>query len=156
MVDASYEGKIGVFKIAEKDGRLVGAGFADKKKAASGKVSPLLKKALREMDEYFKGSRTKFSVSLSPEGTAFQKKVWKALQAIPYGKTVSYKEIARRVGHPKAVRAVGTAVGSNPFCILIPCHRVVASDGSLGGYAFGLKKKEALLRLEKVSLPGAL
>jgi O-6-methylguanine DNA methyltransferase len=86
---------------------------------------------------------------VSLEGTAFQKKVWKALQTIPWGGSISYGQLARRIGRPTAVRAVAGAVGDNPVPILVPCHRVVASDGSLGGYAYGRRKKAWLLRHER-------
>lgn len=100
--------------------------------------------------EYLEGKRTSFDHLdlLDPEGTDFQKSVWKALLKIPYGKTSSYKEIAKIIGRPKANQAVGTAIGKNPFLIIIPCHRVIKSDGSLGGFAYGKEIKKALLRIE--------
>lgn len=108
-----------------------------------------LREAVTQLEEYFQGKRKKFTLSLKPEGTDFQKKVWKQLQKIPFGKTCSYKEIAIRIKNKKAVRAVGSANGKNPFFIIVPCHRVIASDGSLGGYAGGLEVKIKLLKLEK-------
>lgn len=101
------------------------------------------------MTEYFNGKRETFDLPLSFNGTSFQTKVWNELQKIPYGKTVSYMELAYKIGAPKAVRAVGTAVGRNPICILIPCHRVLASDGTMGGYVAGVQCKEQLLELER-------
>ena len=86
-----------------------------------------------------------------PEGTRFQKKVWKELLKIPFGQTVSYRELARRIGHPKAFRAVGSAVGKNPLPITIPCHRVIRSDGKIGGYSGGVRKKRRLLAREQKS-----
>lgn len=109
----------------------------------------LLKKAATQLDEYFHGKRKKFELPLEPQGTDFQKKVWKELTKIPYGETRSYKEIAIAIKHPKAYRAVGTANGCNPLSVIVPCHRVIASDGSLGGYAGGLKIKKTLLELER-------
>ena len=85
---------------------------------------------------------------MNPEGTDFQKSVWQALLKIPYGKTSSYKELANEIGKPKAMRAVGTAVGKNPFLIIVPCHRVIKNDGSLGGFAYGSEIKKKLLKIE--------
>jgi len=104
--------------------------------------------AVRQLREYFAGRRSEFDLPLGPEGTTFQRSVWRTLQEIPYGQTVSYGELARRVGNPKASRAVGSANGKNPLPIVIPCHRVIASDGTLGGFGGGLPTKEALLALE--------
>lgn len=113
-----------------------------------GKEIVILKQAANELSEYFAGNRTTFSVELDIEGTPFQKRVWQQLQKIPYGKTVSYRDIASRIKSEKAFRAVGTANGKNPLCIVIPCHRVIAADGSLGGYSAGLDLKVKLLKLE--------
>lgn len=98
--------------------------------------------------EYFTGNRLTFELDLAPDGTPFQKEVWQALCDIPYGETTSYSEIARRVGRPAAVRAVGAANGKNPLPIVIPCHRVIGKDGSLTGFGGGLRAKETLLALE--------
>lgn len=103
---------------------------------------------VKELREYFRGIRRKFDLPLDLHGTDFQKRCWKALTRIPYGKTKTYAEIAQAVGRPKASRAVGQANHSNPLAIVVPCHRVVQADGSLGGYGGGLDKKVALLRLE--------
>jgi methylated-DNA-[protein]-cysteine S-methyltransferase len=109
----------------------------------------LAQQAAQELTEYLAGRRTEFTVPLDLQGTAFQKQVWKALLEIPYGETRSYGEIARRVGRPGAARAVGMANHYNPAGIIVPCHRVIGSDGSLTGYAGGLNKKSKLLRLEQ-------
>jgi len=101
-----------------------------------------------QLDEYFAGSRTAFDVPVRLEGTEFQRAVWAELCAIPYGSTISYGELARRVGNPKASRAVGLANGRNPVAVIVPCHRVIAGDGTLGGYGGGLDRKAALLGLE--------
>ena len=101
-----------------------------------------------QLKEYFAGERTWFDLKLAPEGTEFQRQVWKALRRIPYGKTISYGELADRIGNPKAVRAVGGANGKNPIPIVIPCHRVIGADGSLTGFGGGLETKVALLSLE--------
>ena len=110
-----------------------------------------LRAARRELEEYFEGGRREFSVALAPAGTPFQMRVWQALRAIPYGETISYGELARRIENPRAVRAVGLANGRNPLSIIVPCHRVIAADGSLGGYGGGLERKRILLALEKVT-----
>ena len=111
--------------------------------------TPLLAEARRQLEEYFAGSRRVFDLPLAPEGTAFQRAVWEALQAIPYGETRTYGQIAAAVGRPKASRAVGGACHCNPIGIIIPCHRVVGSSGRLTGYAGGLDRKAALLALEQ-------
>jgi methylated-DNA-[protein]-cysteine S-methyltransferase len=103
----------------------------------------------RQLEEYFAGERTTFEVKLAPEGAPFEREVWHALEAIPYGETVSYGEIARRVGQPTAARAVGTANGRNPISVIVPCHRVIGADGSLTGYGGGLERKRLLLELER-------
>lgn len=109
-------------------------------------------RAARELDEYFAGKRLKFTVPLDLQGTPFQLQVWSTLRKIPFGKAVSYGEEARMLGKPKAARAVGSANGRNPIPIIVPCHRVVAGDGSLGGYSAGLTMKRKLLALEGVSV----
>ena len=102
----------------------------------------------RQLDGYFAGRRRRFDLPLAPTGTAFQRQVLKALQAIPYGETRSYKQVAEAIGKPRAVRAVGAANGRNPLPIIIPCHRVIGSDGSLTGFGGGLDAKRQLLALE--------
>lgn len=112
-------------------------------------VTPLLERCREEVQAYFQGRLKAFTLPLAPEGTPFQKQVWQALLAIPYGETRSYQEIARTVGRPKATRAVGGANHHNPISLIIPCHRVIGADGGLTGYGGGLHRKEALLALEK-------
>jgi len=102
-----------------------------------------------QLEEYFEGRRREFQLALAPEGTPFQLRVWKALLDIPYGETISYGELAERIGQPSASRAVGLANGSNPIPIVIPCHRVIGSNGKLTGYGGGLAIKERLLALER-------
>jgi methylated-DNA-[protein]-cysteine S-methyltransferase len=102
----------------------------------------------RQLEEYFAGERTTFEVKLAAEGAPFEREVWHALEEIPFGETVSYGEIARRVGQPTAARAVGTANGRNPIAVIVPCHRVIGADGSLTGYGGGLERKRLLLELE--------
>jgi methylated-DNA-[protein]-cysteine S-methyltransferase len=103
----------------------------------------------RQLDEYFAGARSDFDLPLHLDGTPFQQAVWAQLQAIPYGETISYGELARRVGNPKASRAVGLANGRNPIAVIVPCHRVIAADGTLGGYGGGPDRKTLLLELER-------
>jgi len=110
---------------------------------------PLLEQVRRELDEYFRGCRRAFSVPLVYPGTPFQYKVWNALLAIPYGETISYEELARRVGSPSGQRAAGHANGQNPIALIIPCHRVINKDGKLGGYGGGLWRKRILLGIER-------
>jgi len=110
---------------------------------------PVIAAARRQLDEYFGGQRTAFDLPLDLQGgTPFQRAVWQALLAIPTGQRTSYAVLSQRIGRPAAVRAVGAAVGRNPVSIVVPCHRVVGTDGSLTGYAGGLERKTALLRLE--------
>lgn len=109
----------------------------------------LIKRAANQLLEYLEGKRKSFDLPLNPKGTEFQKKVWKALCDIPYGETRTYKEIAVAIGNPKGPRAVGMANNKNPIMIVIPCHRVIGSNGSLVGYAGGLHIKEKLLLIEK-------
>lgn len=105
----------------------------------------VLEDCVQQLNEYFEGRRTAFDLQLNPEGTDFQKKVWAQLQNIPYGKTCSYLELSQKIGNVKAIRAVANANGKNPLWIVIPCHRVIGSNGSLTGYAGGLKRKQWLL-----------
>lgn len=105
-------------------------------------------RATRQLDEYFRGKRREFSLRLAPRGTPFQLEVWRALEALPYGTTASYADVARKIGRPAATRAVGAANGRNPLPIVLPCHRVVGRDGSLTGYGGGLERKLWLLRHE--------
>jgi len=105
-----------------------------------------------QLREYFAGKRTTFDLALIPQGTEFQVKVWNELRRIPYGETISYKQLAERIGKPKAVRAVGAANGANPIPIVIPCHRVIGNDGSLTGFGGGLPLKKRLLELESRQL----
>ena len=109
---------------------------------------PLLRQAKRELAEYFAGRRKRFTVRLAPKGTSFQRAVWKAIAGVGFGRTIAYAELARRAGRPGSARAAGAATGRNPIGVIVPCHRIVGSNGSLTGYAGGLEKKRALLALE--------
>jgi methylated-DNA-[protein]-cysteine S-methyltransferase len=130
----------------------------DRGKAArvkgAAKAERILGTTATQLAEYFAGTRRKFTVPLDLHGTPFQVQVWCTLQKIPFGKAVSYAEEARMLGKPKAARAVGSANGRNPVPIIVPCHRVVSADGTLGGYSAGLPMKRKLLALEGVSVAG--
>ena len=114
---------------------------------------PVLLEAARQLEAYFSGGLTAFSLTVAPAGTPFQRKVWRALQGIPWGQAISYGELARRIGSPGSARAVGMANGRNPVAIVIPCHRVIGADGSLTGYGGGLDRKKWLLAHEGVATP---
>ena len=114
----------------------------------------IVRQAEKELREYFSGRRQKFTVKLDLDGTEFQRTAWEAMRRIPFGSTISYGDQAKAIGKPKAFRAVGSANGRNPVPIIVPCHRVLASDGSLGGYSLGLSMKRRLLALEGVSVAG--
>ncbi|HEY8068886.1 MAG TPA: methylated-DNA--[protein]-cysteine S-methyltransferase [Burkholderiales bacterium] len=109
-----------------------------------------LKQAKRELAEYFAGRRKRFDVALAPDGTPFQRAVWKAISSVGFGKTLTYAELAGKAGFPGSARAAGAATGRNPISIIVPCHRIVGSNGSLTGYAGGLDRKRALLALEGI------
>lgn len=152
---------IGFLELEARDGAITCIRFAGKKSepkdgtdGAGGTDEPnseqqVITDTIQQLREYFAGNRKEFSIPLRPEGTEFQRRVWKALMQIPYGETRSYGEVACMVGNPRACRAVGMANHNNPVPILIPCHRVVGKNGNLTGYAGGLDKKTALLELER-------
>ena len=108
----------------------------------------IVRRTARQMAQYFDGKLKEFDLPLAPKGTAFQSAVWNAISSVKYGETVTYSELARRAGHPDGIRAAGTATGRNPITIIVPCHRIIGSDGSLTGYAGGLERKRALQALE--------
>lgn len=141
---------VGVLQITADDEGVIAINRVTKHstRAGSAKAGRHADKAVRELREYFSGTRRSFSVALHLEGTAFQQRAWAAMRKIPYGATISYATQAKKIGQPRATRAVGTANGANPIPIIVPCHRVIASDGSLGGYALGLAMKQRLLALE--------
>ncbi|QEE48690.1 methylated-DNA--[protein]-cysteine S-methyltransferase [Flavobacterium alkalisoli] len=120
----------------------------DDKLVPSHDIPHELADAAKQLEEYFEGKRTGFDFKLNPQGTDFQKKVWKALLEIPFGKTMSYQDLSIKLGDVKAIRAVASANGKNPLWIVVPCHRVIGSDGSLTGYAGGLWRKKWLLEHE--------
>jgi methylated-DNA-[protein]-cysteine S-methyltransferase len=153
-----YQSAVGeLFAYAQED-QLIGLTFKANNAAFLKKLAGLsvtekstsfIKEVQRQLEQYFKGQRRDFSLALAPNGTDFQKEAWKALSRIPYGTTISYGEQARQIKSEKAVRAVGAANGRNPISIIVPCHRVIAGNGKLTGYAGGLAVKLHLLQLEK-------
>lgn len=145
---AYYNSPIGTIEISGTEEGVLSILFVEKTEE-TGYVSEAVQDCLEQLDEYFTGSRKDFDVKFILEGTDFQKKVWKALTSIPYGKTAAYKDIAEAVGSPKAVRAVGSTNSKNPISIIVPCHRVIGANGTLTGYAGGLWRKEWLLNHEK-------
>ena len=154
-VQARYASPLGPMIVAATDAGLAGLWFEGQRHLPDTSAWPLapehpvLVDAVAQLRDYFAGRRTRFELPLDLQGgTAFQQSVWQALLAIPAGGTTSYGDISQRVGRPRAVRAVGAAVGRNPVSIVVPCHRVLGRDGSLTGYAGGLERKSALLELE--------
>ncbi|HEX2865765.1 MAG TPA: methylated-DNA--[protein]-cysteine S-methyltransferase [Ignavibacteriales bacterium] len=148
MPEAYYISPFGALKLECSDEALLRIDFIEEGKYASGSSHPVLKEVILQLDEYFTGKRENFELKLEPHGTDFQKRVWNELLKIPFGRTITYLELARRLGDEKVIRAAGTANGKNPIPIIIPCHRVIGSNGKLTGYAGGLHIKEWLLRHE--------
>lgn len=151
LTTAVIRTQIGNIEIEEKEGNIVKIGFTEEANPADEKnvTSPILREAIQQLQEYFAGQRKEFDLPIKMQGTEFQKKVWQALQEIPYGEVSSYGKLAEKIGNAKACRAVGMANHRNPIAIVVPCHRVIGSNGKLVGYAGGLDKKEWLLEMEK-------
>ena len=154
LLHTTIESPVGELLLVGDERRLRGLYMQGGRRAA--RVAPGWKRADEPFDavrdqlgEYFAGERTGFDVPLAPLGTPFQEQVWEGLRRIPYGRTASYGDIARGIGHPSASRAVGMANGRNPISIIVPCHRVIGSDGRLTGYAGGVERKRFLLELER-------
>jgi methylated-DNA-[protein]-cysteine S-methyltransferase len=150
-----YESPLGTMLIAASDRGLAGVWFEGQRHGPDARGwredarHPVLREAVAQLRAYFAGERTAFALPLDLQaGTPFQRSVWTALQDIPRGATTSYAQLARRLGRPQAARAIGAAVGRNPVSIVVPCHRVLGTDGGLTGYAGGLERKTALLKLE--------
>jgi len=141
LVTATPKGLAGVYFKGQKH-------FPKKREWRRDARHPMLRRARRELAEYFAGKRKRFDVPLDPQGTVFQRKIWKAISSVSFGRTLTYSEIAKRAGHAGSARAAGAATGRNPISVIVPCHRIMGSDGSLTGYAGGLNRKRALLRLE--------
>ncbi|MGE0743502.1 MAG: methylated-DNA--[protein]-cysteine S-methyltransferase [Hyphomonadaceae bacterium] len=152
MISCIYESPVGPLTLISNGAALTHLEFENPRypyEAAPAGEDKILAKARRELDAYFAGKLKAFSVAVAPEGTAFQKRCWAALQAIPYGLTRSYGQQANAIGSPQASRAVGLANGRNPISIIIPCHRVIGANGSLTGYGGGMQRKKWLLDLEQ-------
>ena len=144
-----YDTEIGTIKISEKEGKIIGLVFSDSKKENEiEKETDSIIKTYMQLKEYLSGKRKSFDIEIEMIGTEFQKKVWKELLNIPYGETRSYKDIATVIGNEKACRAVGNTNNKNPIAIIVPCHRVVGSNGGMTGYAGGIDIKEKLLKIE--------
>ncbi len=142
----SFESPLGSMVVFADAAAIVAIEFRAAPRATQ--PNALTHQCVQELQEYFDGTRRVFDVPLAFNGTAFQKKVWNAIHRIPFGASKTYGAIAKSIGNPKAVRAVGTATGKNPLCIIVPCHRVLPADGSIGNYASGPAKKAFLLTLE--------
>jgi len=147
---AYYVSPIGPLEVAGTSDGIVSVSFVKTRLSNDRNLPECVKEGIRQLDEYFKGIRKTFSLKLLLQGTPFQKLVWQALKKIPCARTASYGDVARAIGKPKAYRAVGNANNKNPIAIVIPCHRVIGSDGSLVGYGSGLWRKEWLLKHEKM------
>lgn len=146
---------LGNIKIAAEADHLTQLSYSVEQKSAKPE-NPLLISAITQLDEYFHGNRKTFELALNPKGTEFQRKVWDELLKIPFGATISYLELANRLGDVKSIRAAASANGKNPIAIIIPCHRVIGSDGDMTGYAGGIDKKRALLKLEGANVMNQL
>lgn len=151
MDKAIVDSPLGSIELAGDVNGLTSAKILKQQAPPSSKVPDTLQLAREQLLEYFEGQRSEFTLQLHPQGTDFQKKVWQMLSTIPFGKTCSYLELSKKLGDVKAIRAVAAANGKNPLCIIIPCHRVIGSDGSLTGYAGGLHRKKWLLNHESPS-----
>ena len=164
MATLEYASPIGKLLITAHDGQIIGINFTmegapppptlpknfdDNGKSYIDADTTVMQQCAKELEAYFAGTLKAFTVPINPMGTDFRKRVWQALQTIPYGETISYKQLAERVGNPAASRAVGGANHHNPVNIIIPCHRVIGAGGKLTGYGGGLSNKEFLLELEK-------
>ena len=150
-----YKSKIGWLEIVGTSEAITGVNFTDTKQDSDRKIPEILKECRTQLDEYFRGERTDFTVKFILDGTDFQKKVWKRLSKIPFGQTVSYKEVAASIGNEKGFRAVGGATGRNNISVIVPCHRVIGSGGNLVGFGGGLWRKVWLLNHEQAQHPNA-
>jgi len=146
-----YKTPIGTAKIAGDENGVSSVSVLDEAIETSKVIPTCLQDCVKQLDEYFKGKRTDFNLKLNPQGTEFQQKVWNELLNVPYGKTSTYLEQTKKIGDVKAIRAVASANGKNPIWIIIPCHRIIGSDGSLTGYAGGIWRKKWLLEHENPS-----
>ena len=151
-----YKTPIGTAKIVGDKNGISSVSVLNDAIETSKNTPKCLQDCVKQLDEYFKGERTHFSLKLNPKGTEFQKKVWNELLQVPYGKTRTYLEQTKKLGDVKAIRAVASANGKNPIWIIIPCHRIIGSDGSLTGYAGGIWRKKWLLEHENPSTQQSL
>ena len=156
MEEAVIESPLGWAKIEGDLEGLRSISILDQKPLEINEIPELLEDAAYQLREYFEGSRQQFDLELNPQGTEFQLRVWKELKSIPYGKQISYLELSKKLGDVKAIRAVAAANGKNPLWIVIPCHRVIGSNGDLVGYAGGLHRKKWLLNHESPAKQGSL
>ncbi|MEK9608946.1 MAG: methylated-DNA--[protein]-cysteine S-methyltransferase [Flavobacteriaceae bacterium] len=143
-----FESDIGILSVSTHNQEVISISFVDEIEKTSASPSPVLQKALKQIEEYFNGKRSEFDFPYRWVGTDFQVKIWKLVSRIPYGTSLAYVKVAQAYGDAKMVRAVAAALAKNPLIILIPCHRVMGSDGSLVGYSAGIDKKRQLLELE--------
>ncbi|AWA29188.1 cysteine methyltransferase [Flavobacterium magnum] len=156
MQTAYIKTPLGTAEISGDENGICKISIQSAEKEISEKIPAELKEAVTQLRDYFKGERTDFTFRMNPSGTEFQKSVWQELIKIPYGKTVSYMDITKKLGDVKAIRAVASANGKNPLWIAVPCHRVIGTDGSLTGYAGGLWRKKWLLEHESPSAQQSL
>lgn len=152
----TYESPIGKLLITLSDSGIKQIKFVEDETNGLELVANSSHEIVKQLKEYFDLQRTAFTLPLDLQGTAFQKKVWQALLAIPFGTTLSYLKVAQKLGDPKKVRAVAAAIAKNPVLILVPCHRVIGSDAKLVGYSGGLQRKQALLKLEGFQFQNSL
>lgn len=146
---ATFKTEFGLLKIEVENNAVVTMRI-DNSVPVAAPQSPFMKEVFLQLEDYFLGKRRDFNFPIRMEGTPFQQAVWRELMKIPYGETISYQELAKRVGKEKASRAVGNANGRNPICIVVPCHRVVRANGDLGGYAYGVEMKKKLISIEEI------
>jgi methylated-DNA-[protein]-cysteine S-methyltransferase len=156
ILTSTMESPIGPLTLIARDGVLTNVSMHEQRHLSPPPADAIIdddwfKDVVAQLDAYFAGERSSFDLEMNLAGTSFQRSVWKQLNAIPYGETISYGELARRVGNPQASRAVGLANGRNPIAIIVPCHRVIGADGSLTGYGGGLERKTWLLEHEVTS-----
>jgi methylated-DNA-[protein]-cysteine S-methyltransferase len=151
LESTSLKTPLGIVTIQGDMNGITAISIAETSKTLIKEIPSSLQKCVVQLQEYFDGNRNRFDIALNPQGTDFQKRVWQALLEIPFGKTTSYLELSKKLGNAKTVRAVAAANGKNPLWIIIPCHRVIGTDGSLTGYAGGLWRKKWLLNHENPS-----
>lgn len=151
MKSCIIKSPLGYTKIAGNEHGIASISVLNSEEKESDVIPEELQDCVVQLNDYFEGKRTSFNLNLNPSGTFFQKQVWDELQNIPFGKTISYLDLSKKLGDVKAIRAVASANGKNPLWIVVPCHRVIGTDGSLTGYAGGLHRKQWLLQYESPS-----